>query len=503
MEINEQALIKTRPALVFSSKPGLSLREVADIVCRQRTVLGFWIILIFSGFVTYLLLTPNRYKSQMMFLLVNQRPVPSISQGDTQAGGLGSEVTDSQMATEMQLMLSRETVKRVVESAGLVPSGDAPYEVRLARAEQRFSKSFAVTPDGKSSLITVSFVGTSPQQTTNVLGTFASTYLSREYQIHKAGGSYEFFKSQAVHFENEWREAQSRLTAFEQRANVVVLDEQKDLGIRKLNDLGASLNEAESATSEAVHKKLALEGQLLGLAARIVTVQRLLPPQYTVEHLNTEIVDLKNKKTELLMKFLPDSRMVQEVEQQIAQTQSALEQTSTLHAKEEATDVNPLRQSIEAQIFQQEGVISGLTARASSVMDQVGQARRTVEQLGRRTEEYQQLVSQVKESEAKYLLYSRQSEQSRISEEMERQRVANVVVADPPGNPVAPEPKLSLNVGFGFLLCVAGIIAATFMKGLRRNQIFTPWELEGVAGVPVLGTVPDISPLVSLFGPKQ
>jgi polysaccharide biosynthesis protein PslE len=490
MLTKEQPSASTAVSLVFPSRTGLSLREIADVIFRQKLMVSVWIFLIGGALISYLVLAPNRYKSQMRFLLMAQRPIPSTLPADTQTGA-PAEITDAQVATEMQMMQSPETIKRVVESSGLVQPGKASYQERLSRAEARFRKSMIVTPDGKSDLISVSYQGSTPAEANSVLKAFAAAYLTRQYEIHKAAGGVEFFKSEAERFEGAWRKAQERLSAFEQKTKVVSLDEQKDLAIRKLNELEMSLRQTESAKSEADQRTVALQQQLSRVSPRIVTQQRTLPDQYTAEHLRTEIVNLKNKKTELLTKFLPSSRMVQEVDEQLAQTQKALDDLSTIRSSEEATDVNPLRQGIESRLVETNGLSAGLDARTDTLKKQIGQERWVIDQLGMTTAEYQALVSDVKENEAKYLLYSRQSEQSRIAEEMNRERVTSVLVADPPSVPAGPEAKVSVNLIFGALLAMILILIASFIKGLRRVQVFTPWELEGVVGVPVLGTVPE------------
>jgi polysaccharide biosynthesis protein PslE len=488
--MNDGAL-STRPVPVIQATPAaLSVREVADLVCRQRWMLVLWVAIACGSLAAYIYLAAPVYKSQVTFLLMNQRPVPS-AQGEGAGSIVSTEVSDSQVATEIQLMSSHETLKQIVEAAHLLPDSvskeDRPRQI--AKAEKKLSKSLTITPDGKSSMITVAYRGDSPEQTTRVLQTLANVYLARQYQIHKSAGSYQFFREQADNYQKEWKTAQQQLSAFESKTKVLVLEEQKDLEIRKLNALEASLREAESAVSEANHKKDVLEQQITRLEPRIVTQQRAIPNQYSAERLNTMIVDLRNKKTELLTKFRADSRQVQEIDQQITQTQSALDRAAQGQATEEATDVNPLRQTLESQVLQSGSTVAGLNARVATLTTQIAQCRWRIDQLGKATGEYERLAREVKEDESKYLLYSRQSEQSRISDEMDRQRIANVVVADGPERPIAAEPKVNLNVLFAFLFAICLVVPLAFVRGLRRRQVYTPWELEGIVGVPVLGTV--------------
>ena len=55
-----------------------------------------------------------------------------------------------------------------------------------------------------------------------------------------------------------------------------------------------------------------LEQQLGALPARIATQSRALPNQYSIERLSTMLVELRNKRTQLLTKLRPDDRSGQE-----------------------------------------------------------------------------------------------------------------------------------------------------------------------------------------------
>lgn len=484
--------------LVSVNRKGLSVIEIADMICRQKVLIAAWVVFVCGCFIAFVLASKPTYRSQIVFLLMSPHPVPSLSEGSALTGGAGIEVSDAQMATEMQLMQSQETIKQVVEKCRLVRPGPGTYDLRLNRAETRFRKLMTVMPSGKASLITVSYLGSSPEETHQVLTTFASTYLSRQYQIRRAAGSYDFFREQANYFESSWKAAQANLSAFEVRTSVVSLDEQKDLEIRRLNALQSSLWEAEAAKNAAIRKRDLLQQQSTALPQRIVTEQRMLPDQSSAEHLNTEIIDLKNRRTDLLVKFPPTHRLVKSVEEQIAQTESALARASASQSKEEATDINPLRRDLESQVIASDGTSAGLAAQEATLKEQVVQARRELDLLGKTTGEYQKLVNDVKEAESKYHLYSAQTEQARITEEMDRQRVANVVIADPPQMPVTPEPRVGTNAVCGILLALTLVLPLAFVRGVQRPQVFTPWELEGVTGAPVLGTVPDATAMTAV-----
>src|SRR5258708_16126610 len=135
-----------------------------------------------------------------------------------------------------------------------------------------------------------------------------------------------------------------------------------------------------------------LKQQLASMKTRITTQTRMLPNQYSVEHLNTMLSDLQNRRTELLNKFRPEDRMVQQVDQQILDTKAAMDRASKLTATEEATDVNPLRQSLEGELAKAQANTTGLRARAASLARQITEYRSSLRALETSTADDDQLL---------------------------------------------------------------------------------------------------------------
>jgi uncharacterized protein involved in exopolysaccharide biosynthesis len=93
-------------------------------------------------------------------------------------------------------------------------------------------------------------------------------------------------------------------------------------------------------------------------------------------------------------------------------------------------------------------------------------------------------------AEESYLGYAKRVEEGRISDELDRRRVANVSLLSPPVasiEPVAPRKLLImvLSLPVGLLL---GVALALFAEYLGQ-AVSTPRDLAGIEGVAYLGTV--------------
>src|SRR6185369_7796751 len=142
-------------------------------------------------------------------------------------------------------------------------------------------------------------------------------------------------------------------------------------------------------------------------------------------------VEYQNKRTELLAKYQPGDRLLQEIEKQISDTRAALDRANSLSATEETTDVNPLRQSLETDLAKAELNDTEYRARQTSLAGQVGDYRKSLSSLQHVTTDDEQLLREIKETEENFFLYAKKREEARIEDVMDKNKIANVALVKP------------------------------------------------------------------------
>ena len=116
-----------------------------------------------------------------------------------------------------------------------------------------------------------------------------------------------------------------------------------------------------------------------------MTQSKQLPNQYSAERLNTMMVELQNKRTQLLTKFRPDDRLVKEVDEQIRTTREALAQGRIRRPRSKKRPIlNPLRQTLETELSRARLDQSGAQGAARHAGDTASAVRRLAEEAGRR-----------------------------------------------------------------------------------------------------------------------
>ena len=498
-----------------------SLREIRAILIRRKWQILITFLVVVVAVSAGTLLMPKQYESHMKILVKNERADMMVTADRNTGTGYQGAVSEEQINTEIELLNSDSLLRQVVEKCGLDklehPAGSVASERRpiaIEKAVKRLQKDLGVTPVRKANVIQVDYTSKDPRQAVSVLRQVSDSYLEAHLRLHSTPGSYQFFAAQAGRYQRELNDAEARLTAFRQQDDIVMLEQQKEVMLQKASESRSALLQAEASIGEYTDKIAETRRQLAADAPRVVTQSRTGPNQYSVDHLSAIIVDLQNKRTALLAKFRPDDRLVVEVDQEIADTRSALEKAAKATPIEQSTDVNPVRQSLEISLAKDESDLAGLQARHQSLVGQTEAYRRQLMALGNATSQFDDLTRTRKEAEDNYLLYARKTEEARIAESLDRQKIANVAIAETPVEPYLPsKPNVRLNLALGFLLaCFLSVglafsleylqpqwepytPAAPFDRGVQsdvRNllePVGQPSELEALTGLTVLAVV--------------
>jgi uncharacterized protein involved in exopolysaccharide biosynthesis len=487
-----------------SGNNSISVRDGATALFRRKSLVLITFLTVIVGTVIVTLLLPNRYDSRMKILVKNQRLDVAITPeatGGLTAPTVENEVSENQINSEIELITSKDLLMQVVHEAGLAKyetsliGGTLPEAVRVENAVKRLTKDLSVTPVRKANIITISYSSNSPQLSAAVLKKLGDLYLEKHLQLNHPKGATDFFNNKADEYETQLKEAEQRLTIFQQSNNLVVLSQQKELTLQKTAEAKAKMLEADAALHEATNRIARVEQQLAAVPRRIVTQSRQLPNQYSSERLNTMLVELQNKRTQLLTKFRADDRLVREVDEQIRITREALARADQKTSVEEATDLNPLRQTLETDLARGRLDQTGARARRDTLAGQLQQYEASLRKLESDTAKHDDLQREKKEAEDNYQLYAKKREEAQIADELDRQKITNVSIAEGATAAQLPSsPNRPLNLILGIVLAAFLSLGSVFSAEMLSDVVHTPRQLEAMTGGAVLATVPENSP---------
>jgi uncharacterized protein involved in exopolysaccharide biosynthesis len=482
--------------------PGRTVRDVVMPLFRQRRVVS----IVFGGIAIAALLTlalwPRTYEAEMEILVNPGREMSAdLSTDAPQVVEFIPSVTQEDVDSEGELLKSRDLLGKVAVACHLEPHDTFPWrrlhtwlrwtgdstgkQDRFARTVQALSDHLDVAAVRNTTMIRVSYRASDPERAVRVLQTLSELYQRKHTAVRHSTMTLDFLDQQASRFRAELTSAEAHLAEFDARESVVPRQT-----LRQLDEFEGDLQQ-ELISAYATEKRLA---ELKALAAS-------LPEDQTTEtkeedngallaQMESMLLSLEMKRTEMLARYAPTYRPVQEIQTQIADAQQAITRVRQSPLETSVSDRLPVQDWIAIQSARAEADRAELDAKAAATDRIVKQDQAIARQFGRQAASRDQLVRNVETAQDSYRLYIRQREEERISQALDRARVLNIAIAEPPSLSALP----SIHTGWflleGLLLAAGAGMATGYIVDLLDPSFRTPDELGQYLGIEVLASVP-------------
>jgi uncharacterized protein involved in exopolysaccharide biosynthesis len=233
-----------------------------------------------------------------------------------------------------------------------------------------------------------------------------------------------------------------------------------------------------------------IEAQLATLPNRETTQVRTSDNPELMQNLKSKLLELELKRTELLTKFEPTYRPVQEVEEEIAEAKAAIGAAENAPLRDETTDRDPTYDSLRSELAKAKTDLAATEARTAATSSLIRSYRSESEQLDRKELLQQDMLRAAKTDEENYTLYLRKAEEARISDALDRQRFSNVVVAEPATVPFTSQGRWLMVVILGGLLASLVSVISAVVADRWDPSFRTPEEVESFLGSPVVAAFP-------------
>jgi uncharacterized protein involved in exopolysaccharide biosynthesis len=477
----------------------LTARDLLAVVFRQRRLLLISFVLILLVVVVVSgALTPT-YKAEMKILVRRERMDPVVtSQPNAPAQVVQEEITESELNSEVELLNSQDLLRKVVIANSLQSKqsswrtwfAKSSEEVGIARAVRQIGRRLKAEPLRKTNMISVSFESSDPDLAARVLNSLAGLYLEKHLQVHRPKGEFTFFDQETEQLHRGLDTAENRLTDFTRQQGVVSAQLERDLTLQKASELEASLTQTQAAVAETERRIQTLEQQAASIPPRTTTQLRTSDNPQLLQQMKSTLLTLELKRTELLSKFEPTYRPVQELEKQISETRTAITGEQNAPIRDETTDQNPPYEWVKSELAKAQTDLSGLKARAAANQAALIRYRGSARSLQEAAVVQQDLVRTAKTEEENYLLYLRKEEEARINDALDRGGILNVAIAEQPIVPALPARSFWLYGLLSVFLAGVGSVGLAFVSDFLDPSFRNPDEVVAFLESPVLASLP-------------
>jgi uncharacterized protein involved in exopolysaccharide biosynthesis len=278
----------------------------------------------------------------------------------------------------------------------------------------------------KSNLIDVSYKDNDPERAANILATLSALYMQRHLKLQRPPGEIQFFDQQTDASEEKLHESEVRIVNFTRTSGVVSAALERDIALQKLGEADAAYREIDQQRIEVDRRVSALHQQLKSFPSRSVTQKRWADNPQLLDKVKTHLLDLQLKRTDMLSRFEPSYRPVQEVEQEIAETKASIAAEALSPVRDETTDNDPNYEWARMELEKAQVQSDGLRARQSAAGVQMASLRASARQLQSQSVVQQDLIRNAKANEENYLLYLHKREEARIGDALDERRILNI-----------------------------------------------------------------------------
>jgi uncharacterized protein involved in exopolysaccharide biosynthesis len=209
-----------------------------------------------------------------------------------------------------------------------------------------------------------------------------------------------------------------------------------------------------------------------------------------LQQLEANLLSARIKRTQLALKYDPNYPLVQEADQEIAQTEAAIAEAKKAQYVNETTDRDPTYELLREDIVKTQADLASQKAAATAIERSLGNLHGEMVALDQKAVRQANLLREAKLNEANYMLYSSKREQERTSDALDQKRIGNVAIAVPPTVPVLPAYSPVTLLPIGFLLAILGSVCIVYAAEYLDSSFRTPGEVADILQVPVLASVP-------------
>ena len=442
------------------------------------------------------------YQADMQVVVEQDRSDPAITSAQVANVNNTKQVTLDQVTSEVTLLQGEDMLRSVVASCHLADKW-SPMDVFLPWDEQQrklakqekatrnLEKKIKVEAATTSDVIDVKYgrVG-EPEKPACVLQTLGKLYLDKHLQLQRPTGSSDFFAQETEKYRQALADSEKKLVEFSAEQKVAAPDLVRADMAQQLALSESNLYQAQQAIAADQKRIDNVKGQMAGTPARSSTTEVSNASNLLMQNLQASLLAAKVKRTQLLLKYDPNYPLVKETEEEIAETQDAIDKANASNFVNRTTDRDPTYEYLREDQAKTEADLAAQRANAAALVGSIHGIQTEMVKLDQQAVTQAALLREAKADEGNYLLYLGKREQERTSDALDLRRIANVAIAVPAVIPVLPKYSPFMVMFLGLFAAVFIGIAAAYVMEYLDPSFRTPQEVSDTLRMPVLATMP-------------
>jgi uncharacterized protein involved in exopolysaccharide biosynthesis len=474
-----------------------SVRDFLTVLFKQRnTILIVFFAVVATVTIGSFLLSPTyEAKSSLLVKFGREyiyRPEVGERVPDLRLMPLNQEEV---INSEIQILTSRDLIEKVITTLKVeniypeMVENPSKMITPLEAAILQFEKKLFVEGIKKSNVIQTSFQHKNPRIAAKAVNLLVDFLTEKHLQVYSDPKS-SFLEQQLSTYEKRLKESQNQLEDFKQKYRVFSLEEQRTLLLKQRTDLDSALKTAQNQVKELQNRRSSLKNQMRTVSKDVPLFSET--ERYKiVDDAKTQLLTLQLREQQLLQKYNENTPLVVNVRKEITIVQDFIKKQEEDLKGKVRTGQNIVYQDLEREMIKTQAELSSQEARRATLQGQITQLDMEIQSLDLRENELQNLRRELAANERNYKTYLEKVEEARISDDLNRQKMANISVIQTASVPPKPiKPKKAINIVLGIILGAVSGLGLAFFSEYTNQGLSTPESAERHLGLPVIGTIP-------------
>lgn len=431
------------------------------------------------------LMTPTKYAANTRLLVrLGEEYVFDPVVGDAARGAFPQQ--DEVLQAESELANSPVIAERTIKRIGMSRLYPSLAEARLRAREgqtyevdqealEAFAADFSASSAPRSSILRMTFAHPEPELAAETLNIFVEEYLKYRREVLSGKGVTGLSEQRGV-IEGRLGEADKALQDYLAANNLSEFDAETQAAARQFSELSDEQARVDASLREA-------EAKVAGLSRQMAATPREVD-LYVETTSEQDLVKLRLEREDLLTRYLPDSRAVQDIDRRIAQMEAFL--ASAPAAGLRRIGPNPTFQALEADHAVQTATMAALQGRAAALASQMTAAEARLAQLAALEPEYLRLKRERDALESSAGTFAAREQTERARTELAQRSVENISIYEAARTPTRGDSMKRIIVIAAAMLGLITALAIGLLRAWSVTAFATAGSIERTLGLRTL-----------------
>lgn len=482
---------------------GLSARDVVHILCkRRRAALGF-LGACLAATALYLSVTPYKFRSDAAVVvrfsaqdlaspdIGNQQRPPQTTNAE-----LAKQIVNSHVSMLESMDLRRDVLTQLgVEAvypdiAANPPSQGTPLDVAI----DQLDKDFEVRVGRDSNVLLLALLNKDPAAAQQTLRTIIEAFMSMQARVMRDPRS-KFLQEQLETARRQVETAEAALLDYKRQNGISALDQERTLLLKQRSDFETTANDAQMKLADMKKRRDSL-------AVALKATPREIPISNENDRVLRQVDDALARLTSARLRlqqatstYAPGNPLLGDVRKEVEMAQQNYRDLQAASQSRVRSGVNTVYQNLSTSLGQTEADLAAAQAVWDQWRGELAAINKRIERLDGQEGDLLALQRKLDLAVQSYTTYLERTEQARISEDLNLQRITSLGVVQEPNLPFKPaSPRVLLLLAIAAMVGVMGGLAISFGLETMDETLSLAEQVEPALGVPVLAVLNHASP---------